>query len=110
MDIGKIIMNLRKDRNWSQADLATKTGVSQVMIGKYERGDAIPSFDVAKKIADAFEVSVEILGGKTPNEVFSKDVLQKMQEIQTLDKDTQSILFNIINTYLRDAKTRQAYS
>ncbi|WP_052598403.1 helix-turn-helix domain-containing protein [Aureispira sp. CCB-QB1] len=109
MEIGKIIMNLRKDKGWSQSELAKKTDVSQVMIGKYERGDAIPSFDVAKKIADALEVSLEVLGGND-EEDFNQEVVQKMKEIQTLDKDTQSILFNIINTYLRDAKARQAYS
>jgi len=27
------------------------------MIGKYERGEAVPSIDAAKKIADALEVS-----------------------------------------------------
>jgi ribosome-binding protein aMBF1 (putative translation factor) len=110
MNIGKIIMNLRRDKGWSQAELATKIDISQVMVGKYERGDANPSFDVAKKIAEAFEVSLEILGGKNQNEFFNKDVLQKIKEIQTLDKDTQSVLFNIINTYLRDAKARQAYT
>ncbi|NRA12062.1 MAG: helix-turn-helix transcriptional regulator [Crocinitomicaceae bacterium] len=52
MKIGEIISNLRKDRKWSQTDLAEKTGISQVMVGKYERGDAAPSIDVAKNIAD----------------------------------------------------------
>jgi len=30
-------------------------------LGKYERDDAIPSIEVAKKIADAFEVSLDYL-------------------------------------------------
>ncbi len=34
------------------------------MIGKYERGDAVPSIEAAKKIADAIQVSLDYLAGK----------------------------------------------
>ena len=54
-------MKLRDRISWSQADLATKSGVSRVMIGKYERGEAVPSIVAAKKIADALEVSFDHL-------------------------------------------------
>lgn len=47
----------------TQRNLAGKTGISQVMVGKYERGDAVPSMEVGKKIADAFEVSLDYLVG-----------------------------------------------
>jgi len=43
--------------------LANNSGVSRVMIGKYERGEAVPSIGAAKKIADAFEVSLDYLVG-----------------------------------------------
>ena len=60
MKTSKIIAELRKSKGWSQADLANKTGISQVMVGKYERGDAIPSIEVAKRIADALGFNLEI--------------------------------------------------
>jgi transcriptional regulator with XRE-family HTH domain len=110
MKIDRILTDLRKKEGWSQADLAEKTGVSQVMIGKYERGDAIPSFEVAKKIADAFGVSLDYLVGEGQNAQFDKKILQRIENIQSLDTNTQSVLFNIIDTYLRDAKARQAYA
>jgi len=109
MKTGKIITNLRKDKEWSQADLASKTGVSQVMIGKYERGDAAPSIEVAKKMADAFAVSLDYLVGEGQNASFDKKTMKRIKEIQDLDAGTQSILFNVIDTYLRDAKARVAY-
>lgn len=49
MKTGKIISDLRKEKGMSQTELANKTGISQVMVGKYERGDASPSIEVAKK-------------------------------------------------------------
>ena len=98
-----------KEKGWSQADLATKANISQVMIGKYERGDATPSFEVAKRIADTFEVSLDYLVGEGQNAHFDQKTLQRIEEIQNLDKDTRSVLFKIIDTFLRDAKAREAY-
>ena len=63
METGKIIATLRDKKGFSQTELADKSGVSRVMIGKYERGEAIPSIDAAKKIADALEVSLDYLVG-----------------------------------------------
>lgn len=110
MNTGKIITELRKQKAWSQNDLALKTGISQVMVGKYEREDAIPSIEVAKKIADAFEVSLDYLVGEGQNVSFDKKTVKRIQDIQKLDSNTQNILFNLIDTYLRDSKARQAYS
>jgi len=52
MNITQTMADLRKEKDWSQTDLATNSGVSREMIGKYERGDAVPSIEAAKKIAD----------------------------------------------------------
>lgn len=51
METGNIIITLRKEKGWSQGDLAKQSGVSREMIGKYERGEAVPSIEAAKKIA-----------------------------------------------------------
>jgi len=109
MKTSKIITDLRKEKKWSQADLASKTNISQVMVGKYERGDAIPSIEVAKRIADAFEVSLDFLVGEGQNASFNKKTVQRIEEIQSLVPNTQAVLFNIIDTYLRDHKAREAY-
>jgi len=42
------------------------------MVGKYERGYAIPSIEVAKRIADALEVSLDYLVGEGTNSKFEK--------------------------------------
>ena len=110
MKIGKIITELRKSKNWSQNDLASKTDISQVMVGKYERDDAIPSIEVAKKIADVFEVSLDYLVGEGQNASFDKKTLQRIQDLELLEESKRKTLFDLIDTYIRDAKTRQAYS
>ena len=110
MQTSKIIVDLRKKKEWSQADLASKTGISQVMVGKYERGDAVPSLEVAKKIADAFEVSLDYLVGEGINVHLDKRNLKRIEELQLLDETKQKILYDLMDTYIRDAKTSKAYA
>ena len=105
-----VIATLRKEKGWSQVDLADRSGVSREMIGKYERGKAIPSVDAAKKIADAFEVSLDYLVGDGITAAFDKKTVHRLQEIQAMDSQAQDSLFNIIDAVIRDYKTRQAYA
>ena len=110
METSKIIASLRDKKGWSQTDLAVKSGVSRVMIGKYERGEAVPSIDAAKKIADALEVSLDYLVGEGINSTLDKHALKRLQDLENLEEDKKKTLFDLIDTYIRDAKTRKAYS
>lgn len=105
-----VIATLRKEKGWSQVDLADRSGVSREMIGKYERGKAIPSVDAAKKIADAFEVSLDYLVGDGVTASFDKKAVHRLQEIQAMDSKEKESLFGIIDAVIRDYKTRKAYA
>lgn len=109
MDIGKIIVLLRDQFNWSQTDLANNSGVSRVMIGKYERGEAIPSIDAAKKIADTFEVSLDYLVGEGQNAKFDKKTVKRLQDIEALNPNVKDKLFFLIDTVIRDTNAQKAY-
>lgn len=109
MKTSKIIADLREERNWSQTDLADNSGVSRVMIGKYERGEASPSIEAAKKIADAFQVSMDYLVGEGMNATFDKQTIARLKELEELDDQKKQTLFDLIDTYIRDAKTRKTY-
>lgn len=110
MDFGATLMRLRKEKNWSQNDLADKAGVSRVIIGRYERNEALPSIEVAKNIADAFGISMDQLIGDGQNMNFDKKTLSRIQELELLEPDKKKTLFDLIDTYIRDAKTRRAYA
>lgn len=110
MNTGKIIVELREKKGMNQGDLATRSGVSRVMIGKYERGEASPSIDAAKKIADALEVSLDHLVGEGVYKGFDKKTLQRFRDLEHLEDDKKKTLFDLIDTYIRDAKARKAYA
>lgn len=53
---------LRAERDWTQADLAGKVGISRQAVISIEKYKYTPSLELAFKIAEAFNVSI--------NEVF----------------------------------------
>ena len=53
------VKTLRKERAWSQAELATRLGVSRQTVIAIERGKYDPSLRLAFKLAGIFEQSIE---------------------------------------------------
>lgn len=109
LKIGDKITLLRKTKGWSQTDLAKAIEASREAIGKYERNEVIPSVEVAKKIADIFDVTLDYLVSDQTKPAFDKKVVQRIMNIEALKDDDKGHLFAMIDAYLRDAKTRLAY-
>jgi len=110
LDIGTKIIELRKRKNWSQSDLAEAISASRDIIGKYERNENSPSVEMALKIAKVFDVPVDYLLGEGKHASYDKETVKRIEGIESLDGNTKSVLFNLIDTYLRDYNARQAYS
>jgi len=107
---GERIALLRKQKGWSQGQLAKVVGASREAIGKYERSEASPSIETAKKIADALEVTLDYLVDESALPAFDKKTVNRLKSIQQLGQDEQAHIFAMLDAFLRDAKTRQAYA
>ncbi len=94
----------------SQDDLVKKIGVHAPVIGRYERSEVKPSIEVAVKIAEAFEVSLDYLVGEGINAHFDKKTVQRLQDIKSLAPQNKDKLFFLIDTVIRDNKAKQAYA
>lgn len=111
MDIlGARIAELRKAQGWSQAKLADEIGASREIIGRYERGDAGASIEMAKRIADAFGVSLDYLVGEGEYARFDKRMLQRLGQFEELGEEDQATVLRVLDALLRDAEVRRAYS
>ena len=60
------IAMLRAERGISRRDLSEAVGVHYQTIGYLERGEYSPSLHLALKIAEYFEVPVEVVFSTTP--------------------------------------------
>lgn len=110
MTLGDKITMLRKQKSFSQGDLADKISVSRDAIGKYERGDIMPTADKAKKMADVLGVSLDFLMNDAAKEdAVDKDMLQRMQQLQKLPDTEKDKITSIIDAFIRDTRAKKAY-
>lgn len=78
--IGKTIASLRKEKGWTQLDLARKLNVSDKAVSKWENDDSSPSIDSFPAIAELFNVSIDyIITGK-----ISKDILAEKRALKAI--------------------------
>ena len=112
MAIGDKILALRKERGWSQQQLAKKIGTSGPIVGRYERGEMTPSVEVAKKLADTFGITLDYLvddAGRV-TDLKNKAMLERLKEIEALDQEEKKTVVHVIDSLLRDAKARKTYA
>ncbi|MEG9512341.1 helix-turn-helix domain-containing protein, partial [Saccharopolyspora indica] len=76
MNIGDKITDLRKQKNMNQTELGKAAGVSREIIGRYERNEVMPSIEVAAKIAEALDVSLDYLAGNSKKSAIDKKTLK----------------------------------
>jgi transcriptional regulator with XRE-family HTH domain len=69
VDISEVIRRRRAELGVSQGQLATAAGVDERQIRRYEAGEQQPLFSVAVAIADALDISIAQLAGKTSHDL-----------------------------------------
>jgi len=109
MTLGQHIIALRKEKKLSQSELGKRASTSGDLIGRYERDEVKPSIDVIMRIADALEVSIDYLVGKTSFEL-NKDMLKRFQEVSSLPENAKRQIYMVMDALIRDFKTGQAYA
>ncbi|MFN0083222.1 MAG: helix-turn-helix domain-containing protein [Ferruginibacter sp.] len=109
MTIGEHIMLLRKQKGLSQAELGKAIGTSGDVIGRYERDVITPSIDVIVKVAEALEVSIDFLVGKSKM-VLDKQAVKRLEDITKLPDDNKNFVLNLIDMALRDFKVKKAHA
>ncbi|MCB9251870.1 MAG: helix-turn-helix transcriptional regulator [Flavobacteriales bacterium] len=103
MTFGQHIAALRKRKGISQGDLGKSVGTSGDIIGKYERDEVKPSVEVASKIADTLEVSLDYLLGKISLEL-DKKTLKRLQDIEKLPEADKQNIFYALDGLIKAAK------
>jgi transcriptional regulator with XRE-family HTH domain len=55
----KTIAKYRDSRNWSQADLARESGLTQAEVSRVESGQRLPTMRIVKGLSEAFSSSTK---------------------------------------------------
>ncbi len=91
--IGKTIATLRKDKGWTQAELAEKLNVSDKAISKWESEAGFPEISQFPVLAKVFDVSIDyLMTGKDPD----KEVIT-ISQIELCAKNDDVDLFKALS-------------
>ena len=89
---------------------AQKIEASREIIGRYERNENLPSIEMTLKMSKVFGVTVDFLLGEGEYSSYDKDTVDRLKSIQKMDTNTKTVLFNVIDTYIQNFKTKQAFA
>lgn len=92
--IGKFILELRKEKNMTQQELADKIGVTDRAISKWENGRGMPDLSLMKPLCKELGITInELLSGE---KIDKKDYQEKLEEniLNTIDYSDKRIKKN----------------
>lgn len=106
IDTGERIRALRKQRNLNQEQLAELASLNRVTVAKYESGRVEPGAQALARIADALEVSVDVLLGRSDeipapvNNPKTREALLVSGAMDLLPKESREQILNVVRAML----------
>jgi transcriptional regulator with XRE-family HTH domain len=74
-------------------------------IGRYERGVAKPTIEVAAKIAKILGVSLDYLTGNSDVEL-DADTLKRIQEVDKLSEEDKKMVYTFLDSFIEKTKIK----
>ncbi len=103
--ISKNIKHLREVLGWTQARLASESGVTAAALSKIEKGEGrMPTIVVLRKIASALGVKPYVITGEdAPENTGEKtaEFYRKWGELDKLPKEDQEILLSMMERFTK---------
>jgi transcriptional regulator with XRE-family HTH domain len=105
---GQRLARLRKERGFTQVEIAERVGIIQALVSDYELDKLRLNAEMVVRFATALEISTDELlkpqGSKAPlRRKPSLRMLRRLEKIESLPASQQSTLLKTIDTFLRGA-------
>lgn len=88
MEFSEKLQLLRKQRGWTQEQLAERIYVSRTAISKWESGKGYPSIDSLKALAQVYEVTIDVL-------LSSEELMTVAEDEVRMRKETTLALLDV---------------
>jgi transcriptional regulator with XRE-family HTH domain len=104
--MGQRLARLRKERGWTQVELAERTGIVQTVLSDYERGKLRLNADMIVRFASTLDITTdELLQPKAVQTVLRRKpslrVLRRLERIESLPQHQQNTLLKTIDGFLK---------
>ena len=104
--IGKRIRKYREAKGWRQEDFAEKIGLSVTYTGMIERGEKVPKLETFIIIANALEVSADLLLVDVLSTGYDIKSSQITEEIASLTPSERDRIYSVVNTMIDFEKNK----
>ena len=108
--LGERIARIRKERGYTQVELAARVGIIQSLVSAAEGDERKLSAEMAVRFAQALGVTMdELLGAGRRDKKAQKPnrkVLRRLEQIEALPRTQQTALLRTIDTFLKGAAAR----
>jgi len=102
---GQRLTRLRKEKGYTQVQLAEKMGLIQTLISEYERDKLRPYHEMIIRFAIVLEVSADQILGLKPMKGNGYSpalkIIRRMKKIEELPTSQQKILLTTIDNFLK---------
>ncbi|MBO7303877.1 MAG: helix-turn-helix transcriptional regulator [Clostridia bacterium] len=104
--IGKQIRKYRKAKGWRQEDFAERIGLSVTYTGMIERGEKVPKLETFITIANALEVSADLLLADVLATGYNVKSSQMTEEISSLTPAERDRIYSVVDAMIRFEKRK----
>ncbi|MBR2296318.1 MAG: helix-turn-helix transcriptional regulator [Clostridia bacterium] len=104
--IGKRIRKYREAKGWRQEDFAERIGLSVTYTGMIERGEKIPKLETFITIANALEVSADLLLADVLSTGYSIKSSEMTEAISTLAPTERDRIYSVVSTMIKFEKNK----
>jgi transcriptional regulator with XRE-family HTH domain len=105
MTFGERCSHIRKRKKISQAQIGKCLKIDGDAYGRYERDEVKPSIEMAKKISDVLDVSLDYLVGKTDLEL-DNEMLKRVRLVSKLPKQEKEHVFIFLDSFIDRMKLK----
>ena len=95
---GLLIAQIRKEKGYTQKDLAEKIGVSNANVSKWETGKGFPDISLLEPLAISLNISIsEIIAGEIiQNTDLTEHIISDLVDVTIKEQEKKVKLFNWI--------------
>ena len=101
--IGSRIKALRKQKQWTQKELAAKLDIGLSQFNKYESGLHVPQVEKVIQLAELFDTTTDFLltGDRADQKpLHNIRLLDRLQALENFDNDDQETIIKIIDAMI----------
>lgn len=99
MSMSENIKRLRRDKGWTQGELAIKSGIGMAQISKIEKNKTDPKLSTIYQIINALGCSADALLIDTKKSNIDSIMAVALERIQQLPEDDKKTLLKLIDKY-----------